>query len=227
MEYFFITLFLIIISTIVKERMYTKIKRKKILKEIPEKKLAEQTETRVCSDCKSVKSIENFMGANDPSISYNGYFINCMLCRMQKYRKPRNYSSFPKNNVVTSKQSKSQIANDHKQKKDDKERIENFKKFGKELTNKEILDEFEKQNIHLDFKTKTRIENQLNGLASILELPYEIDVIRKKQFKCLNDIGVWYDINGRRIVKFPKSEKFWKDAGGKDATRGYDDWASK
>ena len=109
----------------------------------------------------------------------------------------------------------------------DKERSENFKKFGKELTNKEILDEFEKQNIPLDFKTKTRIENQLNGLTSILELPYEVDVIRKKQFKYLNDIGVWYDINGRKIVKFPKSEKFWKDAGGRDATRGVDDWASK
>jgi len=54
-----------------------------------------------------------------------------------------------------------------------------------------------------------------------------MDVIRKKQFKYLNDIGVWYDINGRRIVKFPKSEKFWKDAGGRDATRGVDDWASK
>ena len=109
----------------------------------------------------------------------------------------------------------------------DNERIQNFKKFGKELTNKEILDEFEKQNIFLDFKTKTRIENQLNGLVRISELPYEIDVIRKKQFKYLNDIGVWYDINGRRIVKFPKSEIFWKDAGGRDGSRGIDDWTSK
>ena len=109
----------------------------------------------------------------------------------------------------------------------DIQRIENFKKFGKELTNKEILDEFEKQNIFLDFKTKTRIENQLNGLVRISELPYEIDVIRKKQFKYLNDIGVWYDINGRRIVKFPKSEIFWKDAGGRDGSRGIDDWTSK
>jgi hypothetical protein len=123
MEYFFITLFLIIISPIVKNRTVTKIKHKKILKEIPKKILAEQTETRVCSECKRVKSIEEFKGANDPSFSYNGYFINCMLCRMQKYRKPRNYSSFTKDNVVTSKQSKSQITNDHKQKKNDKERI--------------------------------------------------------------------------------------------------------
>ena len=91
------------------------------MKEIPGKKLAEQTETRVCSDCKTAKSIEEFKGANDSSISYNGYFINCMLCRMQQYRKPRSDSSFPKNIVVTSKQSKSQITNDHKQKKDDKE----------------------------------------------------------------------------------------------------------
>ena len=227
MEYIFISLFLIIISPIIKERIVTRIKYKKILKGNPKKKLDEQSETRVCSDCKRAKSIEEFKGANDPSISYNGYFINCMLCRMQKYTKPRDKSTFPKNNVVTTKQSKSQITNDNKQKKDDKERIENFKKFGRELTNKEILDEFEKQNIHLDFETKTRIENQLNGLTSILELPYEIDVIRKKQFKCLNDIGVWYDITGKRIVKFPKSEKFWKDAGGKDGSRGYDDWASK
>jgi hypothetical protein len=109
----------------------------------------------------------------------------------------------------------------------DDQRIENFKKFGKELTNKEILDEFERQNIHLDFKTKTRIENQLNGLTRILELPYEIDVIRKEQFKHLNDVGVWYDVNGKRIVKFPKSEEFWKDLGGRDGTRGFDDWASK
>ena len=87
----------------------------------------------------------------------------------------------------------------------DIQRIENFKKFGKELTNKEILDEFEKQNIPLDFKTKNRIENQLNGLTRISELPYEIDVIRKKHFKYLNEIGVWYDLNGKRIVKFPKS----------------------
>ena len=111
--------------------------------------------------------------------------------------------------------------------KKDVERIENLKKFGKELTNKEILDEFEKQNIHLDLKTKTRIENQLNGLTAILELPYEIDVIRKKQFKHLNDIGIWYDVNNRRIVKFPKSEVFWNNAGGRDGTRGFDDWASK
>ena len=115
----------------------------------------------------------------------------------------------------------------NKNKNADIERIDNFKKFGKELTNKEILDEFEKQNIHLDFETKTRIENQLNGLTRILELPYEIDVIRKEQFKHLNDIGVWYDVNGRRIVKFPKTEKFWNNAGGRDATRGFDDWASK
>jgi hypothetical protein len=100
-------------------------------------------------------------------------------------------------------------------------------KFGKELTNKEILDEFEKENIHLDLNTKTRIENQLNGFVRILELPYEIDVIRKKQFKRLNEIGVWYDVNNKRIVKFPKSEKFWKDAGGRDGSRGIDDWASK
>ena len=124
-------------------------------------------------------------------------------------------------------QSKPKTTNDQKHKKDDLERVNNKIKFGKELTNKEILDEFEKENIHLDLNTKTRIENQLNGFVRILELPFEIDVIRKKQFKRLNEIGVWYDVNNKRIVKFPKSEKFWKDAGGRDGSRGIDDWASK
>ena len=227
MEYFFITLFLIIISSVLKERIVTKIKHLKILKEIPEKKLAEQTETRVCSDCGYKKNLEEFKGENDPTVSYRGLFVNCIYCRIKRSRKSTKHHSYPKNDVVISNKSKSQKTNNRKKKKEDKERIENFKKFGKELTNKEILDRFEKQNIPLDFDTKTRIENQLNGLVRILELPYEMDVIRKKQFKYLNDIGVWYDINGRRIVKFPKSEKFWKDAGGRDATRGVDDWASK
>ena len=29
------------------------------------------------------------------------------------------------------------------------------------------------------------------------------------------------------FVRFPKSDKVWKSAGGKDGTRGVDDWASK
>jgi len=214
MKFLLIALLLIIISKIIIfgiERISPKF-------ELPQ--------TRVCSDCKRTKNIEEFKGQGD-SISYEGYFINCMLCRMQMYRKNRNHSYIHKNKVITSKQSKPKTTNDQKHKKDDLERVNNKIKFGKELTNKEILDEFEKENIHLDLNTKTRIENQLNGFVRILELPYEIDVIRKKQFKRLNEIGVWYDVNNKRIVKFPKSEKFWKDAGGRDGSRGIDDWASK
>ena len=76
-------------------------------------------------------------------------------------------------------------------------------------------------------ESKKRIENQLNGIVSIKELPFEVDSIRKEEFKRLNTIGIWYDINNKRFVRFPKSDKFWKSAGGKDGTRGVDDWASK
>ena len=167
-------------------------------------------ELLACTQCKKSKSVEEF------KINGRIIFKNCDSCR----------NSLKRSSVASTSIKKSNLDNT-KQNNEDQERSKNKDNFGKELTNKEILDEFEKQNVNLDFKTKTRIENQLNGLTKILELPYEIDVIRKEQFKHLNDIGVWYDVNGKRIVKFPKSEKFWKDSGGRDGSRGFDDWASK
>ena len=74
---------------------------------------------------------------------------------------------------------------------------------------------------------KKELELQLNGDLPIEEIPKESDLKRMENFKHLNEIGIWYDKGKRRIVKFPKSEEFWKDAGGKDGSRGIDDWASK
>jgi len=189
---------------------------------------------KICPDCKKWKVISEF---KDSTFGYDGnFFSNCFSCR-NKWSKPKtsfikpevsqninnqsNTSTYKANNTKQSSLNKQQSS------KLDSERKKNKKNFGKELTNEEILNLFEIHNISLDFESKKRIENQLNGIVSIKELPFEVDSIRKEEFKRLNTIGIWYDINNKRFVRFPKSDKFWKSAGGKDGTRGVDDWASK
>ena len=191
------------------------------------------SDRKICPDCKKWKVISEFQ---DNNFGYESFFTNCFSCR-HRWSKPK--TSFiktetPKNinnqsNTSTHKpiNTKQSSVNKQKSSKLDSERKKNKKNFGKELTNEEILNLFEIHNISLDFESKKRIENQLNGFVSIKELPFEVDSIRKEEFKRLNTIGIWYDLNNKRFVRFPKSDKFWKSAGGKDGTRGIDDWASK
>ena len=189
---------------------------------------------KICPDCKKWKVISEF---KDSTFGYDGnFFSNCFSCR-NKWSKPKTSFIKPEvshninnqSNTSTHKANNTKQSSLNKQKssKLDSERKKNKKNFGKELTNEEILNLFEIHNISLDFESKKRIENQLNGIVSIKELPFEVDSIRKEEFKRLNTIGIWYDINNKRFVRFPKSDKFWKSAGGKDGTRGIDDWASK
>ena len=189
---------------------------------------------KICPDCKKWKVISEF---KDSTFGYDGnFFSNCFSCR-NKWSKPKtsfikpevsqNINNQSNTSTYKANNTKQSSLNKQKSSKLDSERKKNKKNFGKELTNEEILNLFEIHNISLDFESKKRIENQLNGIVSIKELPFEVDSIRKEEFKRLNTIGIWYDINNKRFVRFPKSDKFWKSAGGKDGTRGVDDWASK
>ena len=191
------------------------------------------SDRKICPDCKKWKVISEF---EDNTFGYEGFFTNCFSCR-HRWSKPKTSFIKPETSQNTNNQSntsnlkpkntKQNSVNKQRSSKLDSERKKNKKNFGKELTNEEILNLFEIHNISLDFESKKRIENQLNGIISIKELPFEVDSIRKEEFKRLNTIGIWYDINNKRFVRFPKSDKFWKSAGGKDGTRGVDDWASK
>ena len=84
--------------------------------------------------------------------------------------------------------------------------------------NKEAHSIDELQN--LTIKQKKQLEDQLNGLLPIPELPIEFFLKRQKEFKKLNDDGVWYSSKDKSLVRFPRIHD-------NTGPRGFDDWASK
>ena len=123
--------------------------------------------------------------------------------------------------------------------REDQEIINNNKNFTGNRTNDQFTNLFQKYNIDLNFSKKRLLEKQINGELPIEELPVELRDNQRNELKKLNEIGVWYHIGQRRLVKFPKTDDEWEKITGRklrnnnsgysyfDGTRGFDDWASK
>ena len=123
--------------------------------------------------------------------------------------------------------------------REDQEIINNNKNFKDNRTNDQFINLFQKYDIDLNFSKKRLLEKQINGELPIEELPVEFRDNQKNELRKLNEIGVWFHIGQRRLIKFPKTDDDWGKITGRklrnhnsgysyfDGTRGFDDWASK